>query len=99
MATFCHNISRGLPIEIHNENSLLKLVYIDDLIDSIIRHLDSEIDKGYSINEISPIYEISLTELAKILGEFESSQDSLQIGCVGNGLTRALYSTYLIHKK
>jgi UDP-2-acetamido-2,6-beta-L-arabino-hexul-4-ose reductase len=33
VATFCHNIARGLPIRIDDPLAPLKLLYIDDLID------------------------------------------------------------------
>lgn len=95
VATFCHNISRGLPIQIDDNNTMLKIVYIDDVIDSMTGHLDGKIDKGFTIKEVSPVHEIRLGELAETLKGFESSQKSLEISCVGNGLTRALYSTYL----
>ena len=33
VATFCHNISRDLPIQINDPSSSLSLIYIDDLMD------------------------------------------------------------------
>ena len=36
VATFCHNIARGLPIQINDSNAALSLVYVDDVVDEFI---------------------------------------------------------------
>ncbi|MFZ2537721.1 MAG: NAD-dependent epimerase/dehydratase family protein, partial [Oscillospiraceae bacterium] len=36
IATFCYNISRGLPINIYDSETMLNLVYIDDMVDEFI---------------------------------------------------------------
>lgn len=40
IATFCHNIAHDLPITVHDPNVTLTLVYIDDLVDELIRALE-----------------------------------------------------------
>ena len=35
VATFCHNITRGIPITIHDENAVVPLLYIDDLMETL----------------------------------------------------------------
>src|SRR6185437_3350882 len=37
VATFCHNIARDLPIAVRDEAAALRLVYIDDVVDTLIR--------------------------------------------------------------
>ncbi|MGI6431510.1 MAG: NAD-dependent epimerase/dehydratase family protein [Synergistaceae bacterium] len=32
VATFCHNIANGLPIQINDRNTVMNLVYIDDVV-------------------------------------------------------------------
>ena len=39
VATFCHNIANDLSIEVHDSSHEIKLIYIDDLIDSIFSNL------------------------------------------------------------
>lgn len=39
MATFCHNIANGLPIQINDRSVELELLYIDDLVDEMIAAL------------------------------------------------------------
>ncbi|MCF5049985.1 NAD-dependent epimerase/dehydratase family protein, partial [Pseudomonas simiae] len=33
VATFCHNITRGLPIQVNDRHAMVSLVYIDDVVD------------------------------------------------------------------
>lgn len=95
VATFCHNIARGLPITINNPNADLKLVYIDDVVDSFISLLENYIDVNEIYQIVEPEYDTTVGELANILFGF---RDSIETGITlpaGTGLVRALYSTYL----
>lgn len=40
VATFCHNIARGLEINISDPNCKIELVYIDDVVRHFLSHLD-----------------------------------------------------------
>lgn len=94
VGTFCYNIAHGLPIQIHDENTVIQLIYIDDVIKDIMAHIKTSWS-GSNFGEISPQYAISVGDLAKQLHEFKSSRDTLIIPKVGKGFTRALYSTYI----
>jgi UDP-2-acetamido-2,6-beta-L-arabino-hexul-4-ose reductase len=94
VGTFCYNIARGLPIQIHDEKSVIKLIYIDDVVKDIVSNIDSSWS-GNIFGEISPQYEITVGDLAKQLYEFKNSRKTLIIPKVGQGLIRALYSTYV----
>jgi UDP-2-acetamido-2,6-beta-L-arabino-hexul-4-ose reductase len=94
VATFCHNLAHDLPIEIHDMDTLLKLVYIDDVIKALISSIDNLPD-GLTWPKISPVYEVTLRELANQIKAFQNSRDSLVSEEVGSGFVRALYSTYL----
>ena len=37
IATFCHNIARGLPITVNDPSHRMQLVYIDDVVAELIR--------------------------------------------------------------
>ncbi|HOG19081.1 MAG TPA: NAD-dependent epimerase/dehydratase family protein [Salinivirgaceae bacterium] len=39
VATFCHNIANDLPIQVNDRNTELNLVYIDDVVNSLIELL------------------------------------------------------------
>ena len=91
IATFCHNIARDIDIEIHNKDSELNLLYIDDLCASIINFLAK---KTVQI-ELEPIYESTVGEIAELINKFKFSRENLISENTGSGFARALYSTYL----
>ena len=95
VATFCYNTAYGLTIRVDDPDYLIKLVYVDDVINSFIEWLRGPFPCGVSRNTIDPEYEIRLGELAKLIGEFPNSRKSLISGRVGTGFLRALYSTYV----
>jgi UDP-2-acetamido-2,6-beta-L-arabino-hexul-4-ose reductase len=94
VATFCHNISHDLPIQINDPSACIRLVYIDDVVRRFISVMDGAIvDNGFC--GVDPVYEITVGELVEKLTAYKASRDSLVVGRVGAGLDRALYSTYL----
>ena len=95
VATFCYNIANGLPVRVDDPDYLIKLIHVDDVIDSFIEWLRGPFPSGVSRNTINPAYEIRLGELAKQIGEFPNSRKSLISERVGTGFLRALYSTYV----
>lgn len=94
VGTFCHNIVHNLPIQIHDGTSIIRLVYIDDVLKDLIFHIKNSW-AGCIYGEISPEYSITVGGLAKQLYEFKDSRETLIIPRVGDGLIRALYSTYI----
>lgn len=95
VATFCYNIANGLPIKINDATTNLKLVYVDDVIDSFINFLSNPGSSSDLYSDLKNVYEISLGELAHKIRSFDNVKDSLVTDDVGTGLTRALYSTYI----
>ena len=93
IATFCHNILNDIEISIHDPDSKVSLVYIDDVCKSLIEVLDSKSKAG--LMEISNVYSSTVGEVAEIITSFKESKDRLITERVGTGLVRALYSTYL----
>ena len=94
VATFCHNISQGLPIQINDPNAQINLVYIDDVITSFLMVLDGQLEQSGFV-EIEQQYRVSVGELAGQIKAFKDSRDNLITEDVGSGLVRALYSTYV----
>jgi UDP-2-acetamido-2,6-beta-L-arabino-hexul-4-ose reductase len=94
VATFCHNIARDLPIDIHDPNKSVPLVYVDDVVAAFLACMDRDFPDG-RFAEVEPVYRATLLELAELIRGFRSCRDTLSIGPVGSGFTRALYSTYV----
>ena len=96
VATFCHNVANGKPLEIHDPDFPLRIVYIDDLVEEMLRLVRERPAPG-GHREVFPTYDISVGQLAERLRQFHASRETLMPGEVGAGLDRALYATYLSH--
>lgn len=94
VATFCHNLAYDLPVQINDVAAILKLVYVDDVVEEFINSIDS-LPAGLIHREVSPVYEVTLGDLANQIKAFQNSRESLVSEAVGTGFVRALYSTYL----
>jgi UDP-2-acetamido-2,6-beta-L-arabino-hexul-4-ose reductase len=94
VATFCHNISHDLPIQVNNPDFELSLVYIDDVVEEFVKVIQGE-RGGEKVPSVQPEYKIKLGDLANQIKVFRESRDSLITEKVGSGLVRKLYSTYL----
>jgi UDP-2-acetamido-2,6-beta-L-arabino-hexul-4-ose reductase len=97
VATFCNNIARNLPIQIHNADASLKLVYIDDVVERFIQLMDgadSDLDEN-GFEDVKPQYLTTVGELASHIESFKNDKIRLTVCRVGVGLLRALYSTYI----
>jgi len=95
IATWCYNICRDIPLQVNDKSVELDLVYIDDVIEHFIRHLDETAVSGVVYPEISPIYRESLGNIRDLLVNFKKSRKNLITPPVGRGFPRALYATYL----
>jgi UDP-2-acetamido-2,6-beta-L-arabino-hexul-4-ose reductase len=94
VATFCHNYSRDLPVKVSDPSTLLRLVYIDDVVTNIFNALKVP-TSGYIQAIVSPEYIITLGELKEQIEAFARSRTTLITEDVGVGLVRSLYSTYI----
>ncbi|GAA0841407.1 NAD-dependent epimerase/dehydratase family protein [Marinobacter szutsaonensis] len=97
VATFCHNISQGLPIQVNDPEASLRLVYVDDVVNRFLQLLDGASPAAGSsgFEPVQPEYDTTVGELAELIQAFRDSRESLLTERVGKGLARALHSTYL----
>lgn len=94
VATFCHNVSRDLPIEVPKPDAVFTLVHVDDVIRRFIDMLDGDLGED-TYCDIAPRYQTTVGQVAEMIRGFRRSRDSLVIDHVGTGLARALYATYV----
>jgi len=98
VATFCYNIAHDLPIVISNPDRVLKLYYIDDVIASLISHINNDV-KPYSDGfyrlpkELE--YEITLKDLADTIYSFKAIIDKGLAPKNPDIFIEKLYKTYL----
>jgi UDP-2-acetamido-2,6-beta-L-arabino-hexul-4-ose reductase len=94
VATFCHNISHDLPVQVNDPSFELNLVYIDDVIEEFVKVIQGG-EGGKEVPSVQPEYKIKLGDLADQIKLFKESRVSLITEEVGSGLVRKLYSTYI----
>lgn len=94
VATFCHNLARGLPIKINDSSASVRLVYVDDVVAALLNALDSP-NVGCIQVAVKSQYTITLGELADQIRAFADCRITLMSERVGTGLGRALYATYV----
>lgn len=96
VATFCHNIARGLPIRLDAGSTALTLAHVDDVIEEFLGVLIGQPPVG--ADEICAVrleYQTTLGELASQIESYREGRASLVSERVGAGFARALYSTFM----
>jgi UDP-2-acetamido-2,6-beta-L-arabino-hexul-4-ose reductase len=93
VATFCHQVTRGLPLTVNDPAAALKLVFVDDVVAAFTALLSAPPPAGFV--QATPVYDTTVGEVAGMLQEFAASRESLISPRVGVGFVRALYSTYV----
>ena len=95
IATWCYNISHEIPIQVNDETVNIDLVYVDDVVEQFVRHLNHDANSNVVFPEIFPVYRKSLGNIRDLIMDFKRSRENLVIPPVGTGFPRALYATYL----
>ncbi len=90
VATFCHNIARGLPIQVTDPAIELNLVYVDDVVEEILAAI-----QGRARGSVEPVYRATLGRIVSMLEGFRDSRQTLACPDTGDGFSRKLYATYL----
>ncbi|MDD3248798.1 MAG: NAD-dependent epimerase/dehydratase family protein [Smithellaceae bacterium] len=103
VATFCHNIARGLPITVSNRDNEVNLVYIDDVCTAMMeaagivsppwRHYVPA--AGNAMADIVPSFKITLGELVDTITGFKETRSTLRVPAFNDPFTYRLYATYL----
>ncbi|MBQ3040834.1 MAG: capsular polysaccharide biosynthesis protein CapF [Clostridia bacterium] len=95
IATFCHNIANDLPIQINDPSVELELVYIDDLIDEMLRALSENETRNEKYCIVPITHKTTLGFIADTIKSFPEIRASLGVPSFTNPLVSKLYSTWL----
>ncbi len=95
VATFCHNIAHGLPIQVNDRSAVLNLVYIDDLVEELMRALKGNEHRADDLCIVPVTYTITLGEIVDLIYGFKASRVALSVPNLANAFEKKLYSTYL----
>lgn len=94
VATFCHNIARGLPLQIDDPTAPLSLLYVDDLIDQWLRLIgDPPQTSGLAQPQGTDLTTVG--ELAELLQQFSDLRSSGEVEDVAFGLKRRLFASFM----
>jgi len=94
VATFCHRIANNLPIQINDPSALVRLVYVDDVVNRFVSIMDGAVARDIYC-DVDPVYEVTVGDLVEKINAFKMSRQTLITERVGTGFDRALHSTYL----
>lgn len=108
VATFCHNIANGLPIQVNDRETELELLYIDDLMEEMLNALQRHAHRcDYegllpTSNEngrycyVPCTHRVTLGQIVDLLETFKQQPATrLMPQIPGNSFAKKLYSTYL----
>ena len=94
VATFSHNIARGLPVQVNDPAAPLSLVYVDDVVAELLAFA-TEPGSASGQFPIAPVYQTTVGAVVEQIQAFQGVREHLVTEPVGTGLVRALYSTYV----
>lgn len=107
IATFCHNIANDLEVWIKDPDIELELVYIDNLINSILECIENDDIKSNNLiysrklndnfYEVNTKYNKTLGSIVDSINMFKSMRETLILPDLSDGFNKALYSTYLTY--
>ena len=96
VATFCNNIANDLPITVNNRETVLTLVYIDDIVDEMIEALKGKEHRDGDLCYVPVTHQKSLGEIVDLLYEFNDEPNTLVMPSIPKGsFEKKLYSTFL----
>ena len=108
VATFCHNIANGLPIQVNDPTVELELLYIDDLVDEMILALQGRehrcefegveacLNPEGRYCAVPLTFHVTLGRIVELLREFADMPSTLMIPEIpSDSFAKRLLSTYL----
>lgn len=96
VATFCNNIANDLPIQVNDRSVNMTLVYIDDVVDELIRALSGKENYDGEYCKVPVEHKITLGEIVDLIYSFKNQPESLVMPEIPLGsFEKKLYSTYL----
>lgn len=96
VATFCNNIANDLQIQVNDPSVIMTLVYIDDVVDELIRALKGIETCDGKYCAVPVVHKITLGEIVELIYKFKEQPNTLLMSEIPKGsFEKKLYSTYL----
>ena len=96
VATFCHNRANDLPIIVNDRATVMNLVYIDDVVDELVRALTGDENREGEFCQVPIMHTTTLGEIVDLIESFREQPQTLMMPEIPHGsFAKKLYSTYL----
>lgn len=95
VATFCHSIANGLAYEVHDPERVVPLVYVDDVVESLLAVIAAPADDAFRMCGVEPIHRVRLGDVVTRLLAFRASRTTLEVPDFADDFTAKLYPTFL----
>ena len=73
VSTFMYNIAHDLEIFIRDSNFNMHFIYIDDIVNSILKCINGEISPSSSILSVTPVHDCTLGHLAELIRYYKET--------------------------
>lgn len=93
VATFCHNLVKGIPLQINDPNYQMHLVHIDQVVAALTDCMDTQSSPAGEFCQIKNAHDITVGELAALLTQFWEARQTLQTPDLSSSFSKALYGT------
>ena len=95
VATFCNNIAAGLPIKVNDPSVVMRLIYIDDVVNEFIAAMNDKANIVDGFGTVPVEHVVELGKIAELIYSFKESRENLSLPDFSNEFEKKLYSTYL----
>ncbi len=94
VATFCHNVANGLPIQVNDPNVELTLAYVDDVVQELIAGLTGDERREGDYCVVSTTHRVKLGRIAELIQSFGEIRSSLYVPDLSDEFVKKLHATY-----
>lgn len=96
VATFCHNIAHGLDITVNDRSVVMNLVYIDDVVNELIKALKGNASvKEDGFCYVPVVHTKALGEIVDLIYSFADTRSLKNVPDMSDEFTKKLYATFL----
>jgi len=95
VATFCYNLTRGLPFTVNDPLVGMQLVYIDDVVEEFIAALEGREHREGAFAEVPVVHQALLGDIACLLQSFAESRKDKSLPKLDDAFTSKIYSTFI----
>lgn len=94
VATFCHNLTHGIPLQVSDPHAPLVLAYIDDVVEEFTWMLHNAEVTESGFRNIDRTFALSVGELRERLEAIHDARSSLLLPDMSDPLNAFLYASY-----